>query len=606
MKKFQTPQEIDAYLRTIPKERIVAKEIKHGTYTTHSEEGVFDDAIVAKMWVTLDNGERYPTIVIPENYERPFWITKPDFRRNQPEKIQFEFLHRLDKFKATQRNLRREICSKLGYGSPGLPLRQIARSQYLYGTDPGPEVFLKQAYMDRWPTAFQPNAVSVIDVETDVNGLLDPVKQLPILWSEVNDDEVIVYVNEQWSYDVPNYEELLREDYNAIIPQWVDGLRNKVKDKETGEYPDWVDSILRMKFTVRMLPSQYHITDSMLQHLHMTQPDIVTGWNVFFDFKRAAESIEHAGRNVSQAFSDPRVPMHYQRLTFREGPQSKLTSSGKSMRLDPQEQWHVVLSTSSFRILDSMQIYWQLRKAKGKESGGYGLGAVLDRQLSIGKLHHATEDSSIPEGTLHWHMEMQLKYKVRYGSYNAVDSIGVWVLNKKNDDLSSQISTLAGSLDYSNFNSQPKINSTDMLFSVMKKSKRVICSTSDQMKTKLDEKLIGRDGWIVTFPSHNVESTGLFLFEDMPEVQSMLHMFNADADVETTYPIAGIIQNVAKETTLVEPCRIQGVPPSVQRLISVNMSGGRVNAIEIMQATCKIPALDLWVEEARKDFAKAA
>lgn len=495
MMKFQTPQEIDAYLRTIPKERIVAKEIKHGTYTTHSDEGNFNDAIVAKMWVTLDNGERYPTVVTTENYERPFWITKPHFRKH-PEKIQFEHLDRVDKFKATQRNLRREICNKLGYGTPSNPLRMIARSPYIYGVDPGAEVFLKQAYMDRWPNAFQPNTVTVIDVETDVNGVIDPVKQLPILWSEVNDNEVIVYVNEQWSHDIPDYEEQLRKDYAAIIPQWVDKLRDKVKDKESGEYPDWVDSILRMDFKVRMLKTHYDITSQMLQHLHATQPDIVTGWNVFFDFKRAAESIEYAGRSVSEAFSDPRVMSYYQKLTFREGPQTKITSSGKSMRMDPQEQWHVVLTTSSFRILDSMQIYWQLRKAKGKESGGYSLGAVLDRQLSIGKLHHETEDSSIPEGTLHWHMEMQHKYKVRYGSYNAVDSIGVWVLNKKNDDLSSQISTLAGSLDYSNFNSQPKINSTDMLFSVMKKSKRVICSTSDEMRTKMEEKLPGREGWM--------------------------------------------------------------------------------------------------------------
>lgn len=85
----------------------------------------------------------------------------------------------------------------------------------------------------------------------------------------------------------------------------------------------------------------------------------------------------------------------------------------------------------------------------------------------------------------------------------------------------------------------------------------------------------------------------------------MLHMFNADADVETTYPIAGIIQNVGKEATLSEPCRISGVTQAMQKLVAVNMSGGVVNAIEVMQATCKIPALDLWVEEARKDFAEA-
>lgn len=81
-------------------------------------------------------------------------------------------------------------------------------------------------------------------------------------------------------------------------------------------------------------------------------------------------------------------------------------------------------------------------------------------------------------------------------------------------------------------------------------------------------------------------------------------MFNADADVETTYPIAGIIQNVAKETTLAEPCRIHGVSQANLKLIAVNMSGGRVNAVEIMQMACKMLPMDAWVEEARKDLCK--
>ena len=95
----------------------------------------------------------------------------------------------------------------------------------------------------------------------------------------------------------------------------------------------------------------------------------------------------------------------------------------------------------------------------------------------------------------------------------------------------------------------------------------------------------------------------MFLFEDMPDVQSSIHMFNADADVETTYPTAGIIQNVGKETTLFEPCRIEGIGPETQRLVSINVTGGRVNAIEIMQQACKMPGLDQWLELAKREMA---
>ncbi len=199
-------------------------------------------------------------------------------------------------------------------------------------------------------------------------------------------------------------------------------------------------------------------------------------------------------------------------------------------------------------------------------------------------------------------MDMQQNHKVRYGVYNIFDSLGLWVLDKKNSDLSSQISMLAGPADYSRFNSQPTINAIDMMFSVMKRRKKIICSTSDQMADDNDKLVMGKDGWIVTFPSHNVVDSGLFLFEDMPTVRSMIHVFNSDADVETTYPTAEIIQNLSKETTMNEPCKIQGVLREVQRHAAINLTAPQENAIEIVETVCKMPTLDEWAEAARKDL----
>jgi hypothetical protein len=88
----------------------------------------------------------------------------------------------------------------------------------------------------------------------------------------------------------------------------------------------------------------------------------------------------------------------------------------------------------------------------------------------------------------------------------------------------------------------------------------------------------------------------------MPEVRSMIHMFNADADVETTYPVAEIIQNLSSETTVAEPCKVKGVLREAFRLASINVTGGRVNSQEIIQTVCKMPALDEWLEQAKIDF----
>jgi hypothetical protein len=599
---FAGPRDIDAFLRSIPKERIVSRECKHATYVTHRDE--LKDMLVVKEWVTLDDGSRYPTLKLYENFPRPYWVTKPHFRTH-PDKIQFEDVDRLDMFKIPQCQLRRDICFRLGSGNPTNPIKQLARSPYVYGLDQGPEVFLKYSYMNKWPEAFQPNRIAVVDAETDVNGVIDNRKQLPILWSHVDDDEIILFANKQWMYDETNYVNEVIAEYKLVREEWVTNLRETMKEKKgktKGQYPEWVDHILKIPVRVEVLDTHFDITKAMIDNLHKTQPDIVTGWNVFFDANVVDLSCTYAGHDTATITSDPRVPFEYQYQYLREGPRKKKMSSGREMDLEPQERWNVAMHSASWRFQDAMQTYWQLRKAKGKESGGYGLGAILDRQLKLGKITYPTEDSSIPGGTLHWHMEMQRKYKVRYGVYNIFDSLGVWVLDKKNNDLSSQISSLAGPTDYSNFNSQPKVNSNDMLFSVLKKRRKVICSTSDQMKTELDFKVLPKEGWIVTFPSYNVVDSGVFLFYDMPTIQSMINRYCADADVETTYPTAEIIQNLSKETTVAEPCRIDGVGSETQRKASINLTAGPVNSIEILQTVCNAPTMDEWLEAAKAEM----
>lgn len=74
-------------------------------------------------------------------------------------------------------------------------------------------------------------------------------------------------------------------------------------------------------------------------------------------------------------------------------------------------------------------------------------------------------------------------------------------------------------------------------------------------------------------------------------------MYASDADVATTYPVAEIINNLDKENTVSEPCRIRGLDGTQMRVTFINLTGGRVNALEILQTVCKMPPLDDWLEE---------
>lgn len=483
--------QIDAILKDLHPSRIIGRECKHATYSTHRQYER-SDMLSVKEYLLLDDGTRIPRMRYMENYERPFWVTKKHLQ-NHPDKISFEDMENLDRFKSTQINLQRSICARLGYGNPQNPIRMLARSPYVYGLDVGPEVFVKRSYMEKWPDGFMPNHVTVVDAETDVVNP-DNDKQ-PILWSLASDDEIVLYVNKSWANDVTDYAGEVLNEYYQTLDSWLEHIRNRFRNSK-GEYPAFIDRPLTIPTRVEEFDDHFETTKGMIQTVHDSHTDILTGWNFFFDMSVMANSIQVAGYDPADILSDPTAPSDFRSLYLRPGNPVKITSSGVKMNLEPQERWDIMSITASYKPVDSMQSYWQLRKAAGKESGGYGLDAVLKRQLGVGKVTFKREDSNVPEGTLHWHRDMQMYHKVRYGVYAMFDSIGVKVKDWNDNDMESRISSLAGACDYSRFNSQPTVNTADMLFEGIKQQNKVICSTSDQMETEQDGKLLGKENWM--------------------------------------------------------------------------------------------------------------
>ncbi|MDF3686101.1 hypothetical protein [Enterobacter hormaechei] len=188
-----TPSEIDAIIRQKGAGQVKSRECKHATYSV-AVDGA-QDALTVKEWITFKDGTRLPTVRVIENYKRPAWVTKEPYRTH-PDKIQVEEVKRLDKFMCRQLDLTRELYNRLRFGNPDWNVRKLARKPYIYGCDFGSEVYLKNQYMEKWPGCFVPNLVTVIDCETDVwdEGFK------PILWSEVNDDEIILYYSRKWAW----------------------------------------------------------------------------------------------------------------------------------------------------------------------------------------------------------------------------------------------------------------------------------------------------------------------------------------------------------------------------------------------------------------------
>lgn len=222
-------------------------------------------------------------------------------------------------------------------------------------------------------------------------------------------------------------------------------------------------------------------------------------------------------------------------------------------------------------------------------------GFKVRLQLNFGKLKFAETDHL---NGIDWHREMQKNHKVRYGLYNIIDSIRLEQLDEKTNDLARSISLYSKASDFRNFNSNPKRLCDDMHFWYLKRPEPcVIGSSSDQMASELDKRVVSHKDWILTLPSYMVGPNGLKCVKDYPEYFSMLFAHVADLDIVSTYPNVSQILEISRENCVMEFCGIRGVTEHVKREAGVNLTGGRTNAVEITQKIFGAPSMDVLLKE---------
>jgi len=549
------------------KEDVIGLECKHAVYTPSALNGT-DDLLTVKEIVYLKDGSTVPRLRFYKNRERPFWITKEKYR-NHTDKKEVEYIDKLVECTTTQRELNQAIVKRLGYGNPKQQLRTICRNQYIYGADITSATLLKHQYQERWPGMFKANQVAVLDTETD-------------MWNGDGKDVIISSVT------------FKNKCIITILDTWIAGIPDAVNqilsalDKHLGH----ITKPRGVEFEIKILSSGGDMVKTCIDRCHDWKPDFVSFWNMDFDMTVMIRALEQSGYNLADVFSAPEVPPEFRHFRYKRGPETRVKADGKSMNLAWYDRWHVVETPSSHFWIDSAAVYRNIRLAKGKEPS-YALDAILKKNLGEewGKLYFPMGDSKAHPGSVEWHMQMQKDFKINYVVYNVYDCIGVELLDEKVTDLNTQIGILSGSSEYTIFNSNPKRNVNAFYFDMLKEG-FVAGTLSDQMEDELDKLLLGSDEWIVTLPGHLVERNGLFMIKDLPSVRSFVRRYTSDADIGSTYPTGEVILNLSKMTTMYEVCRIAGVTASKQRLVGINLTGGPVNAIEVMGDVMKAP--DPW------------
>lgn len=488
----------------ITKDDIAGIECKHAVFVKSARKkpnGVPDDLVFIKERIHLKDGTQVPNTRFVVNYKRPFWITKPGFRKHN-EKKEWEKIERLQKFECTQSELPSAVKRALNIFSPTMSMRDIAMSPYLYGSDVTSTTIIKHKYMTQWPGLFSKNSIAVLDAETDVFSE-DPNKRgEPILLSVTYKDKAIFTALKRWIVDTPDYEEELNKKCWELMPDVMEERKLKI---------------------------EFHVCDTPLDMIkmciartHEWMPDFLSIYNINFDFPIMFKIIEKYGGNAADIFSDPSVPPEFRYAYYKEGTDKKVTASGDESTLSWYDRWHTVICPASWYAIDQACVFRRLRSQLGKEPS-MALDALLKKYTNTSKLK--TEEAS-HLGALEWHVHMQKFKKVVYGVYNLKDCVSCEQLDEeaKVGDLSTSLPMQAKWSDFDKFASQPRRAVDDLHFFCLEQEGRVIASTPKDIGSKFDTMVVSINDWIITLPAHNIEENGLQCIEEIPTLRTCIRV----------------------------------------------------------------------------------
>jgi len=580
------------------KAEIAGYECRHVVYAKPPERGMPDMHVVKEI-IHYKDGTTKPNLRFWKDFEREFGVTKEHERRHRDKK-EWERVERLNIYKARQCDLVNKIRQVLKVKDPSLyNVRTLAAVRtkeeektigvsgaYLYGADILSTAVLKRHYQDKFPHLNTPYVSAPLDIETDViNGTDDPIIIVCAYGKTVHTTILKDFVSGQ-----VNPEERLRKLLMEKLGDVV--TRRQIEWKIT-----WCDN------AVELITRQF-------EWIHALKPDFVSCWNIDFDIQRILATLKKYGIDPADVLSDPSVPKPYRFCNYVQGTSQKVTASGVVKSLTPAERWHTLYVPASYYVMDAMCLYYQIRNQEQKEQS-YGLDAILNKEIKRGKLKFEGI-TSVTEGTLEWHQEMQKYYPLEYIIYNFFDGVGMQELEDKIQDMALKLPMFSGCSDFSNFKSQPRRMVDDLHYYCLSHRAEdapeglMIATTSNNMRDAIDAKTVDAEGWIITLPAHLVHDNGLQVIKHAPWLRTNFRGHTGDLDVSASYPTNEEVANISKETTHRELCSIDGVSLYERKMAGINLSGGQTNAVEVAVTLFGLPDLDQLLDAFREDMNNGA
>lgn len=533
------------------------------------------DLITAKITQYFTDGTEKSSIILRENFKRPFYVVQPKYRTFKDKKDYIE-INKTKRFDTNQARLASDLSKILhGRPDPNASLDHIKMSPYVFGCqEPAPVIF-KQKFYDKW-NEIQSKAsysVAAYDIETDVvEEGFGPINMASITFNDR------VY----WCG---------RRDF---FPEKTDSEIRKKLQESVIEYLDQ-DYIKRhnVKFEFDLVDTETEVVVNCINAFHRFAPDFIVSWNANFDMEKNERALKRGGIDPKDVYSDPSIPIEYRDYKYFPGREFKRKITGVQTKLRDEERFPVLRAPASWQWFDGMSFYAISRVAGGKKDS-YALQATAEREGIPGKLY-TKEGSHLLNGSVDWHRHMQTQHPYIYAMYNIQDNFVIEDLNRKTQDYSLALPSLITSSEITSYQSQPSLVSDGLSFICLKNGYvwGTVGRSHSRKETKEDKikKIVpDRSDWIALLHSELNEDIGIPLFAGLPDWRSRGQRDVTDVDISSGYPSSGIAMNVSNKTTMIEVCEIEGFDRFDFRSLGVNYASSvPANACQLAKAIYDVP-----------------
>ena len=327
---------------------ILKKEIRFSIHIPRTDYR--EDMHYIKEQITYKDGSIEPKTYLVKDFKRPIWVTKEAFR-NHNEKKEFELRDKLLEAKTTESDLNKTIANLLGKPYLVNQPNDIKNSPYVYGYDITSTSLIKYISLSKNDFIQSPYKLATFDIETN------PETDEILIASTVFENKAHVSILAKYLRGIIDVEHRLKLAMDKYLPQY-NNLKIDIKIWDT---------------EVKLIEDIFTVTNEW-------KPDFLAIWNMNFDIPKILGKLKQYNVNPIDVICDKTIPRKYRICKYKQGITKKVTASGVVKPINPSLQWHSLISTTSFYVIDAMCVYRQLRMAKAEEPS-YALDAILYQNI---------------------------------------------------------------------------------------------------------------------------------------------------------------------------------------------------------------------------------